>query len=288
MANFKQMPLAPSQVVMFPVSVEASLPADCDVRLVGEAMEMLDWGAFEASYADTGRPAYPPKVMCKLLVYGYSKGIRSSRALEEMVTHDQRYIWLGGGLKPDHATIARFRKEHGAWFRQVYQATVRLCTEAGLVLLRVVATDGSRIPARASRRSLYDAKRLAKEMQAIDRIVAEAEATDQAEDELLGQDTNSQVPRRLADAKQRQQKLAEIAARLKESGRKQTAASESDSRVMKTTSGLRPSYNAQLTVDATNGVIVAAEVTQQQTDHGLLSGADGGERGVPAGHGVGG
>jgi transposase len=178
MASFKQMPMAPSQVVMFPVSVEDALPVDCDVRLVGEAMEALDWQGFEASYADTGRPAYPPKVMCKLLVYGYSKGIRSSRVLEEMARHDQRYIWLAGGLRPDHATIARFRKEHGKWFKQVYQATVRLCAEAGLVLLRVVATDGSKIAARASRRSLWDAKRLGKEMEAIDRILAEAEAAD--------------------------------------------------------------------------------------------------------------
>jgi len=271
MANFKQMPMAPSQVVMFPVSVEDSLPADCDVRLVGEAMEALDWRAFETAYAETGRPAYPPKVMCKILVYGYSKGIRSSRALEEVVKHDQRYIWLAGGLKPDHTTIARFRKEHEAWFKQVYQSTVRLCTEAGLVLLSVVATDGSKIPARASKRSLYDAKRLEREMEAIDRILAEAEATDQAEDELYGQGANCKLPRQLADAKQRREKLAEIAARLEQSGRKSVAAGEPDCRVMKTTSGLRPSYNAQLTVDAASGVIVAAELTQQQTDNGLLS-----------------
>src|SRR4030042_417076 len=109
MANFKQLPMAPSQVLLFPVSVEEALPADCDVRLVGDAMEALDGRRSEAAYAETGRPAYPPKVMCKLLVYGYSKGIRSSRALEEALRHDQRYVWLAGGLKPDHSTIARFR-----------------------------------------------------------------------------------------------------------------------------------------------------------------------------------
>jgi Transposase DDE domain len=76
----------------------------------------------------------------------------------------------------------------------------------------------------------------------------------------------------LIDVKARREKLAQIAARLKESGRKQTAASEPDCRMMKTTSGLKPAYNAQLTVDAANGVIVAAEVSQQQTDHGLLHG----------------
>lgn len=271
MANFKQMPMAPTQVVMFPVSIEDSLPPDCDVRLVGEAMEALDWRGFEAAYADTGRPAYPPKVMCKLLVYGYSKGIRSSRALEEVVKHDQRYIWLAGGLRPDHTTIARFRKEHEAWFKQVYRATVRLCTEAGLVLLNTVATDGSKIPARASKRALYDTQRLAKEMAAIDQILAEAKAADRAEDELYGEGTNGKLPQQLVDAKRRRDKLAEIAARLAESGRKSVAASEADCRVMKTTQGLRPSYNAQLTVDTAHGVIVAAELTQQETDNGQLA-----------------
>ncbi|MCX6619276.1 MAG: transposase, partial [Acidobacteria bacterium] len=271
MANFKQMPMAPTQVVMFPVSIEDSLPPDCDVRLVGEAMEALDWRVFEASYADTGCPAYPPKVMCKILVYGYSKGIRSSRALEEAAKHDRRYIWLAGGLQPDHSTLARFRKEHEAWFKQVYRATVRLCTEAGLVLLNTVATDGSKIPARASKRALYDTTRLAKEMAAIDQILAEAEAADRAEEELYGEGTNGKLPQQLVDAKRRRDKLAEIAGRLAESGRKSVAASEADCRVMKTTQGLRPSYNAQLTVDTASGVIVAAELTQQETDNGQLA-----------------
>jgi len=272
MANFKQMPMAPTQVVMFPVSIEDSLPPDCDVRLVGEAMDALDWRGFESAYADTGRPAYPPKAMCKLLVYGYSKGIRSSRALEEVVKHDQRYIWLAGGLRPDHTTIARFRKEHEPRLKAIYRATVRLCTEAGLVLLAVTATDGSKIPARASKRSLYDAKRLAREMAAIDQILAEAEAADQAEDELYGESANGQLPQALADAQRRREKLAEIAARLSESERQSVAASEEDCRVMKTTQGLRPSYNAQLTVDTAHGVIVAAELTQAEHDHGQLAG----------------
>jgi len=271
MANFKQMPMAPSQVLLFPVSLEDSLPAECDVRLLAEAMEALDWREFEAGYADTGCPAYPPRVLCKILVYGYSKGIRSSRALEEAAKNDRRYIWLAGGLQPDHCTIARFRKEKASWLKAVYKNTVRICAEAGLVLLNVTATDGSKIAARASKRSLYDAKRLAKEAEAIERILAEAEATDAAEDELYGERSADGLPAELADAARRKEKLTEIAARLKESGRNRVSATEADCRVMKTTAGLRPAYNAQLTVDAAHGVIVAAEVTQQETDNGLLA-----------------
>jgi transposase len=268
MPNFKQMPMAPSQIVMFPVSVEDSLPADCDVRLLGEAMEALDWRAFEASYAQTGCPAYPPKVMCKILVYGYAKGIRSSRALEEAAKHDRPPVGgLAGGLQPDHCAIARFRKEHASQLKEIYRATVRLCARGGLVLLNVTATDGSKIPARASRRSLYDAKRLAREMEQTDRILAEAEAADREEDALYGETSADSLPGDLADAKRRKEKLARIAARLEESGRKSVAATEADCRVMKTSQGLRPAYNVQLTVDAEHGVVVAAELSQQETDN---------------------
>jgi transposase len=272
MANFKEMPLPPSQLIMFPISLEDALPADCDVRLLGEAMDALPWREFEASYAETGCPAYPPKVLCKLLIYGYSKGIRSSRALEEAAKHDQRYMWLAGGLQPDHCTLARFRKEKHAWLKEVYRDSVRLCAAAGLVLLQVTATDGSKIAARASKRSLYNAKRIAREMEAIERVLAEAEAADQAEDKRYGEGGRETLPPELADARQRKEKLKEIAQRLAESGRRSVSATEEDCRVMKTKEGLRPAYNAQITVDAAQGVIVAAEISQQESDNGQLAG----------------
>jgi len=273
MATFKEMPLPPGQLIMFPTSLDDALPADCDVRLLGDALDALQWRKFEASYAETGCPAYPPKVLCKLLIYGYSKGLRSSRALEDAAKHDKRYIWLAGGLQPDHCTLARFRKEKQAWLKEVYRASVRLCAEAGLVLLQVTATDGSKIQARASKRSLYDAKRIAREMAAIERVLQEAEAADQAEDELYGEEGRAEaLPEELADAKRRKEKLKEIAKRLAESGRHSVSATEADCRVMQTEPGLRPAYNAQITVDAAQGVIVAAEISQEESDSGQLVG----------------
>ncbi|MCX6375990.1 MAG: transposase [Armatimonadetes bacterium] len=153
MPNFKQMPMTPSQVLLFPMSVEESVPKDCDVRVLGEAVDLLDWSAFEAGYSETGSPPYPPKVLAKILVYGYSKGMRSSRALEDAVKNDKRYIWLAGGLEPDHCTIVRFRKQKASELRAAYRGSVRICSEAGLILLDVTATDGSKIKARASSRS---------------------------------------------------------------------------------------------------------------------------------------
>jgi len=272
MPNFKQMPMEPTQLMMFPSSVNESIPADAEVRILSEAMENLDWGELQSSYSYTGCPPYPPKVLTRILVYGLSRGIRSSRVLEDMVRNHKHYIFLSGGLTPDHSTISRFRKENEVWLRSAFGGTVRICAEAGHVLLKVAATDGSKIQARASKKSLYGQKRLEREMAAIDQILAEAEETDRREDEVYGSASGNAVPRELADAKKRKEKLEEIARRLKESGRKRVSATEEECRVMKTTNGLRPAYNSQITVDSAEGVILAADVINAETDHGQLEG----------------
>ena len=270
MANFKEIPVSPDQLLMFPVSVDASIPQGSDVRILGEAMDMLDWSVFESGYSQTGCPAYPPKVLAKVLVYGYSKGIRSSRALEDAVKNDKRYIWLAGGLEPDHTTISRFRKDKQAKLKAAYKETVRICAEAGLVLLNVTATDGSKILARASRRSLYDSARLERESEAIEAIIREAEEVDAEEDARYGSAAASAVPEELADARKRKKKLEEAAARLKQDRQKRISVTDPECRVMKTSMGLRPAYNVQLTVDSANQVIVAADVVTNQADNGQL------------------
>ncbi len=272
MPKFKQKPMEPTQLMMFATSVEDSVPQDSDVRMLSDVMDRLDWSGFEAGYAETGCPAYPPKVLCKVLVYGYSKGIRSSRALEDAVKNDKRYIWIAGGLEPDHCTISRFRKDKEPELRAMFTDSVRVCTEVGLVLLNTVSVDGSRIAARASKRSLYNKKRAAREAEAIDRILKEAEEADRREDELYGNDSGRKLPEELADAAKRKQKIEEITRRLKASGRRSVSATDEECRVMRTANGLGPAYNVQIGVDSSNGIIVAADVTDSETDSGQLGG----------------
>ncbi len=272
MPKFKQAPMDPAQVMMFASSVDESIPADADVRLLWEAMERLDWSALESSYSTTGCPAYPPKVLTKILVYGLSRGIRSSRVLEDMASNHRHYIFLSGGLTADHSTISRFRKDKQEWLRSAFEGTVRICGEAGYVLLNVGATDGSKIQAHASKKSVYSQKRIDREMAIVDQILAEAEETDRREDELYGSRRGSVLPQELVDATKRKAKLNKIASRLKDSGRSSVSATEEECRVMKTTDGLRLSYNTQMTVDSSEGVILAADVTAAETDHGQLEG----------------
>lgn len=270
MPRFKEMPMCPSQTMLFGLSVEDALPGDDDVRAFSDVMDYLDYSSLESRCAELGCPPYPPKVLAKILGYAYSKGIRSSRRIENLLSIDVRFIWLAGGLKPDHNTIARFRKDRWEDLKHLFEDSVKVSIEAGLVFLNVVCTDGSKIMAGASRKRVYGQKRMDRELNRIEKILQEAEETDRLEDEQHGEGNGNGIPEHLRDAKERKKKLEEIAKRLKESKKQLVVETELDSRVMLTSEGTRPAYNLQASVDAENQIIVAMELKQNENDHGLL------------------
>ena len=265
--SFKQPVQDVRQVLLFATSVDESIPSDADVRVVSEVMDSLDWSALESSYSDIGCPAYPPRMLAKVLVYAYSKGIRSSRKIEDLLENDKRYMWLAEGLKPDHNTIARFRKTKYAQFECLFSDSVRLCAEAGLVDLNVVSVDSTKIASCASKRSLYDQARVSA---AVERILAEADDVDAAEDALYGDGNGRELPDDLKDPAKRKAKLEALAKRLEDEKLKNTSSSEPDSRVMKVSGKLRPGYSMQAAVDASNQVIVGMQVSQCASDCGKL------------------
>jgi transposase len=269
MPQFKELPLEPSQLMLFGTSVEDAVPVESDVRGFSLVMDCLDYSVVERKRSELGCPSYPPKELTKVLVYAYSKGIRSSRRIEELLSFDVRFIWLAGGLKPDHNTIARFRKENWQELTGVFVESVRVCTEVGLVCLKVVATDGTKVAAAASRRSVRDGDRLERELAAVEAILREAEELDRAEDEdeaSSGRKSAAQVE----DLKELKTKIEAAKQRLKESDRKNAVMSELDSRVMRTGERNRPCYNVQASVDTESQVIVAMSVTQHEVDNGEL------------------
>jgi transposase len=272
MARFKDMPMDPAQMVLYASSVDEALPADSDVRIFRDMMDCLDYSGLISKCSSTGRPPYHPEIMAKILGYAYSKGIRSSRQIEQMLYVDVRLIWLAGGLKPDHNTIARFRKESGKELGLLFKDSVRLCCEAGLVYLNAVATDGSKIQSAASKKSVYSQSKLDRALGRVDKILQEAEEADLAEDELYGSGNgnSNDLPKNLRDARSRKAKLENIANRLKETDRSSVVDTDADARVMMTTQGKRPCYNLQASVDAANQVIVAMELTRDENDRGKL------------------
>lgn len=192
------------------------LPADHLAWFLLEVVEQLDLLAFERSYrADGhGRPAYDPAVMVALLLYAYCSGIRSSRQIERRCVEDVAFRVLAGGLRPDHVTIARFRVRHSAALAELLVQSLRLCAQAGLVRVGVVALDGTKMAANASADRNRTVDAIGRQVQA---ILAEAAALDAAEDTEnngSGPVDGQRVPAGLADPAKRRKQLAAARERL--------------------------------------------------------------------------
>lgn len=270
MPRYKQMPLEPSQLMLYGQSVEDAVPKDCGVRAYWDVMECMDYSAIESKCSKVGCPPYPPEVMVKVLGYAYRLGVRSSRKIESHCNFDVRFIWLAGGLKPDHNTIARFRKQNWRELKGLFCQSGRLCCEAGLVFLNAVSTDGSKIRAAASKKQMYNQDRLEREMAAVEKILQEAEEIDRLEDEQDSRGMDEKLPEHLQDAHERKARLEEIAKQLALRDGKCMVGSEPESRAMETADGIRPAYNLQASVDAESQVIVAMDLTQAENDYGQL------------------
>ncbi len=258
---------------LFPPSLDDLVSADSEVRLVDSAMECLDWSKVESSYSDRGRPAYSPRVLAKVLVYAYSKGVRSSRKIAELVRNDVRFMWLAKMERPDFHTIARFRKDRFGELGELFGESVRLCAGAGLVLLSSVSVDGTKVAADVSKSSLYDQDRIARERSMVDEILHEAEEVDACEDREYGDWDGQSMPEEMKDPEVRRKRLEELAGRMRDEKCKQMSATDPDCRMMHTGRGnVQPCYNVQAAVDSANQIVVAADVTNAARDSAQLPG----------------
>ena len=181
------------QGFLLPPDVREWLPADHLAWFVIDAVAEMDLAAFYAAYRSDGhgRAAYEPSLMVALVLYAFAGGQRSSRAIERHCRQDVAYRVITGNLIPDHATIARFIGRHERALGELFGEVLRLCDRAGLVTPGVVSIDGTRIAGNASPEVNHEFDRIARE------IVAEARATDEAEDELYGEARGDELPEQL-------------------------------------------------------------------------------------------
>ncbi|MGH2798044.1 MAG: transposase [Thermoleophilaceae bacterium] len=193
------------QAFLMPPSLREWLPEDHLAWFVIEAVEEVDLREFYAEYrADGhGRAAYEPSVMVALLLYAYATKQRSAGAIERHCRQDIAYRVITANQVPDHATIARFVARHEAALGELFGSVLALCARAGLVSTGVVAIDGTKLAANASREANLDYERIARE------IVAEAKATDEAEDELYGEARGDELPDELRTSEGRRRWLRE-------------------------------------------------------------------------------
>jgi transposase len=274
MKRFKDAISPREQRFLLPPSVEEFVEPEDPTRLIGEVVDGLDLSAFEARYRGGGAPSYPPKIMLKVLLLAYSEGIRSSRRIEQALKTDLRFMYLSEMHCPDYRTILRFRGSHEQALRGVFVEVVQLCQALGLVLMRHVSVDGTKIQANVSGRETYGRARLERALasveERIDRILREAKEADASEEAEYGDARGDELPEDLRDAQRRKERLEAAKRKLKETGHAAVPSTDLEARVMRTTSGNRPAYNAQAVVDEAHQVIVAAEVTDACCDNGQL------------------
>jgi transposase len=185
-------PYDPHQMFLMPPSTDDWLPEEHLARFVSELVEeLLDLEPFLASYTEArGFPPYDPRLMLKLLLYGYTTGVRSSRGIEKRCHDDVAFRFLAANQAPDFRSVARFRRRHLDALEALFLEVLNMCQKAGMVKLGRVALDGSKVRANASRRKAMSYKRMTERetvLQAeVDEMMADAEATDTAEDERFG------------------------------------------------------------------------------------------------------
>lgn len=297
------------QEFLLPPDMREWLPADHVVFTVLDAVAQFDMSQFEAGYRGDGRggAAYDPRLMVGLLLFAYCEGVKSSRQIERRCARDVAFRIVSGNRRPDHATIARFRDRHQAALQQVFVQVLRLCAEAGLVRVGLVALDGTKLDADASPLKNYDLARvdhaIARVSEQIQQLVTEAAAQDAAEDRAEVGAADPPVPPVLRERRQRlgallaakERLAADAAARQRAQQQRQAAWDEAnqagrarggrpaskvpdraqgsgktnltdpDSKIMRTKTGFRQSYNGQAVVTR-DQIIIAAEIVNGGTD----------------------
>lgn len=143
-----------NQLMAFPPSLEELISADHPVRIVNEVLDKVDITGLVQQYKSGGTSSYHPRMLLKVLVYAYINNIYSSRRIEDAVCNNIQYMWLAGMAKPDHNTINRFRGERlQKTLQPIFTQVVLLLCEAGLLNIKELYTDGTKIEANANRYS---------------------------------------------------------------------------------------------------------------------------------------
>lgn len=303
-------PYTPHQSYLLPPSPKDWLPEGHLANFISDIVDGLDLKSFYGPYEGDGRRNRPfdPRMMIKIIIYGYAIGVRSSRKIAKRLHEDVAFRVLSAENFPAHRTIADFRQQHLKELGSFFAKVVRLAQEIGLLKIGTLAVDGSKVKANASKHKSMSYGRMKKEQrnlnEQIKEILEEAAAIDVQEDQLYGEEnTGEELPEEL---RRREDRLAQIEAAKKRLEQRQAEADKSrgrkprdgkkspkggrnfkrsfgvpadkaqenftdpDSRIMKGSEGFVQAYNAQIAVEERSQFIVATGVTQNAADNAEL------------------
>lgn len=264
------------QMTLLPDCLEDYIGADNPVRVIDafvDGLDIAELGIDRAVPNETGRPPYDPRDLLKLYVYGYFNRIRSSRRLMTECRRNVELFYLLGKLTPDFRTIADFRKNNAGALKNVFKAFVKLCMKLGLYQKELLAVDGSKFRAVNSKDNCYNAEILQKKLERIDAHIAEYLSRMDQEDEREPDTaalTEEQIKAVVGELRARKEKYRGYLKELEESGETQLLLTDPEARRMHSKDGFHCCYNVQTAVDGGSHLIAEYQVTNRNTDQGLL------------------
>ena len=265
------------QVWLFPPRLDEWVPVDHAVRFIASLVDALPRAVLqELGIAPDGEPygapAYHPRVLLCVWLYGFMTGTRSGRKLEAACRDNIAYLWLTGCQYPDHNTLWRFYKAHRTRMRKLLKRTVRTAIRLGLIDLAVQAIDGTKIAANAARERTYDANGLTKLLERADALIADLEVQNESPSDA----PPPRLPAELHEAKERRAQVQAARAQVQaEEGSTKINLTDPDAVEVKGRQGVVPGYNAQAVVSGLNPetagrrglFITAADVVAEPDDH---------------------
>ena len=269
------------QTRLLPYSVEEMVEETNPARVIHayvDSLPMETLGFERAEPAQTGRPAYDPRDLLKLYIYGYLNRIRSSRKLMTECRRNVELFYLLNMLRPDFRTIADFRKRNRKALKEVFRDFVKACAELKLLGKETVAIDGTKIRASNSKKKSYTPEILEKKIEyleeqerGIEEYLEKMDKADQEEKRAPVMDIKPEdMPQKLEQIRERVAKYKGYQKRMKETGETQILETDPECRTIHTKEGQLPAYNIQTAVDDRHHLIVSFETTNANTDQGLL------------------
>jgi transposase len=290
---------------LFPPCISDFIPEDHICNLVVAVVSCIDVSEIEEKYRDQpGNPAYPRRMLLRLLVQAAIDGVWSSRKIDKLAHENVIYMYLSGNEKPDFRTLCNFKRDNKELIEAVFKETVTVARDLRILKLGYLATDGTKTKANASN----DHTLSEEELKEIRRIIERGIEIDAEEDKLYGDKRGDELPPELDTQEKLRKKIKELeearggklkrAAKgiieqhalgdelqkerideklkkaeeeLKESGQNVVSLTDPEARFMKNKKErIELSYNPQITADHDSGIIVANDVTQDCTDHHQL------------------
>jgi len=257
------------QMEFLPPSIEDYVSQDNPVRAYDAFVEALNFNELGIVLDENkvGNSEYFPKAMLKLLVFGYSYGFRSSRKLER-ATHDNlSFVWLMGGLKPDHKTIAEFRRKNKSVLKNILKQCARLCIRLDLIAGNTLFTDGTKIRANASIKNTWTKEKCERCLKHIDEhiksILNECDAVDEEEQQ---QGSLVKMKETLGEKETLKSKVQKILKELEAEQKKAINTTDPECTRINSLQGSHAGYNAQTVVDEKHGLIVSSDIVSKNND----------------------